>query len=155
TRIFNFIANDKSVKEIPQVAYILATIRFETANTYRPLLELGSDEVFEKRYGADTELGKSLGNTEPGDGARYKGRGYIGMTGKDNYARVGKALGLDLVSNPDEALDPETAYRVTSFFMMQKLNEYIGGDKADYVNARKTVTGGLDHSAEIADAAKK
>jgi predicted chitinase len=55
-----------------------------------------------------------LGNTEPGDGARYKGRGYLLLTGKRNYAKANQLLGLagtdsDLLKNPDKALDPEIA----------------------------------------------
>lgn len=65
--------------------------------------------------------GKSLGNTQPGDGARYIGRGFIQLTGKANYAAAGKALGLDLVNNPDKLLDPAVAAAVTGWYMARRI----------------------------------
>lgn len=55
----------------------------------------------EKIYGYDTKKGRTLGNTEPGDGAKYIGRGFIQLTGKANYTRYGNLASVDLVSNPD------------------------------------------------------
>lgn len=75
------------------------------------LVERRSDESGETRYGARTKLGRKLGNREPGDGARYKGRGYIQLTGRDNYDRVGRQIGVDLVDNPHLAAEPLTAVK--------------------------------------------
>jgi len=161
SRIFDFIGKDTKMEDVRQVAHVLATIRHETGHTFQPLSEYGSDSSFEERYGADTARGRALGNTEPGDGARYKGRGYIQITGKANYRKVGQALGIDLVEHPDAALDPEIAYRILSHAMLsgvftgKKLSDYVGSDRADYLNARRRVVGNQDRAAGIAEAARK
>jgi hypothetical protein len=165
TRLFSLIEKDKAMTDVRHVAYTLATIKWETANTFKPITELGSDEYFEQRYGPATAIGRSLGNTEPGDGARYKGRGFLQLTGKRYYQRVNEMLGLagtdsDLVKYPEKALDPEIAYRVTGAIMSQgfatgkKLGDFINNQNTDYTNARKIV-GGLDHAEDIATSARK
>jgi hypothetical protein len=165
TQLFSLIDKDKGMTDVRHVAYTLATIKWETANTFKPITELGSDEDLEQRYGPSSNSGRSLGNTEPGDGARYKGRGYLPLTGKRNYQRMNEFLGLvgtdsDLVKYPEKALDPQIAYRITSAIMSQglatgkKLKDYINNENTDYTNARRIVNV-LDHAAEIADSAKK
>lgn len=57
-----------------------------------------------------------LGNCSPGDGVKYAGRGYIQLTGKDNYAAASKALGVDLVNNPELAETPEYAFKVSVYY---------------------------------------
>lgn len=64
-------------------------------------------EFAELIYGHKTSIGKGLGNTEPGDGWKYRGRGLIQLTGKFNYEYFGKILGIDLVNNPDLLLNDE------------------------------------------------
>jgi putative chitinase len=70
----------------------------------------------------------NLGNTQPGDGYRFRGRGPIQLTGRDNYAAAGTALGLDLLGNPDLVSDyllhPEVGFRVAAWFWQSHgLNE--------------------------------
>jgi len=165
TQLFSLIDRDKGMTDVRHVAYTLATIKWETANTFKPITELGTDEDLEKRYGPATAVGRTLGNTEPGDGSRYKGRGYLPLTGKRNYQRVNELLGLvgtesDLLKYPEKALEPQIAYRVTAAIMSQgfatgkKLGDFINNQNTDYTNARKIVYG-LDHAAEIAASAKK
>lgn len=69
-------------------------------------------------YGAGTKKGKELGNTEPGDGFKYRGRGFIQITGKSNYAAASKAIFGDnrLVDNPDLANDPAVAAQISAWF---------------------------------------
>ena len=63
--------------------------------------------------GSDYEGRSDLGNTQPGDGRRYKGRGYIQLTGRANYRQYGKLVGADLENNPELAADPGIAAKIT------------------------------------------
>ena len=152
TKIFKFIEQDKQMTDVRQVAYILATIQSETNGTFKPTTE--SDADLRMRLGMKTGGGvaspEDLTNLDEG---RYRGRGYVQMTWKANYQRAGQALGLDLVGQPDLALEPEVAYRILALgmkegiFTLKKLSEYVAGEKVDYVNARRVVNG-LDGAAE-------
>ncbi|HEV8369307.1 MAG TPA: hypothetical protein VGQ39_15235 [Pyrinomonadaceae bacterium] len=165
TKLFSLIEKDKAMTDVRQVAYTLATIKWETANTFKPIIEVGSDTELEQRYGPGSGVGARLGNMETGDGARYKGRGYLPLTGKRNYQRFNESLGLvgtdsDLVKFPEKAQVPEIAYRITAAIMNQgfatgkKLGDFINNQNTDYQNARKIVNG-LDHAQEIAASATK
>lgn len=162
TLIDNFI-QEQGPTDVRQVAYLLATVRFETAATFQPLHEFGSDQDMERRYGPGSPIGSRLGNSAIGDGVRYAGRGYLQLVGKNNYAAATKALGLsgpdDLVANPQRMLDPRIAYLVLDWGMRsgrltgKKLGDYVGGSKADYLSARRVVNG-MDHAQTIATEAK-
>ena len=85
----------------------------------------GSEEFFQRYEGR-----KDLGNVEPGDGARFKGRGPFSITGRTNYKSLGDALGVDLIKEPQLAASPELAFRIAAFTWVRGgLNEL-----ADSVN---------------------
>ena len=155
-RLMGFISTDPEVTDIRWAAYMLATVKHECANTWAPIFERGSVSYFEK-YDADTPLGHRLGNTVDGDGFLFRGRGYVQITGRANYDRVGRAIGVgdSLVKNPDLALDPKTAYMIMSvgmrrgLFTGKKLSDYINENGCDYVNARRIING-LDRAQDIA-----
>jgi putative chitinase len=65
--------------------------------------------------GEQYEGREDLGNEQPGDGPRYKGRGPILLTGRANYRAAGKALGVDLENNPERAADPDVGFRVAGW----------------------------------------
>jgi putative chitinase len=168
SKLFDFISSDTTIKDVRHVAFILATIKRETANTFVPLVEMGSDDVLEKRYGKETGMGRSMGNVKEGDGAKYKGRGYIQLTGYRNYMLFNKRLNLentdnDIVKDPTLALDPVVAYRITSELLIsgflsggkRKLSQFINDQQTDYINAQRIVTGGLAGAAQVAADAQK
>ena len=71
-------------------------------------------------YGSTTAKGKGLGNTQPGDGGKYIGRGYIQLTGRSNYARYGTMIGKDLLSDPQLLSDPAIAAEVSVKYMLDR-----------------------------------
>lgn len=97
----------RGIADRPCQIAAIATIGVETGN-FLPIPEYASGDAYEGR--AD------LGNTQPGDGRRFKGRGFIQITGRSNYLAYGRALNLDLVSNPDGALDPTIAARILAAY---------------------------------------
>ncbi|MBL8193614.1 MAG: LysM peptidoglycan-binding domain-containing protein [Blastocatellia bacterium] len=88
-----------------------------------------------------------LGNTQPGDGVRFKGRGPIQLTGRANYREVGKALGIDLENNPKLASTPEVGFRVAGqFWERNGLNKLADAQKFDSITKR--VNGGFNGKAD-------
>jgi predicted chitinase len=71
-------------------------------------------------YGHTTAKGKGLGNTLPGDGANFIGRGYIQLTGRGNYTRYGQMVGQDLIGNPKLLMDPAIAAEVSVKYMLDR-----------------------------------
>ena len=87
---------------------------------------------------------KILGNTKPGDGAKYKGRGYIQITGKYNYEQAGKALGLDLVNHPELVEKPEIAAKVAVWFWKHRVAPNVDSFK-NTKDVTKSINPGLKH----------
>lgn len=155
------LESDRHITDIRWAAYMLATVYHETAATMSPIDEFGSTAYFEQRYGSHTAVGRNLGNTQPGDGARFHGRGYVQLTGRRNYTVMSQRLldsygvSVDLVTDPERAKDILTAYRVMSLgmrdgsFTGKSLRQYITGRRCDYVNARRIING-LDRAALVA-----
>ncbi len=95
----------------------------------------------------NARLARELGNVNPGDGPRYKGRGPIQLTGRNNYIACGKALGLDLVDNPDLAVQPSIAFRTAGWFWSTRgLNALA--DKSDYRTITLRINGGYTGYAD-------
>jgi hypothetical protein len=136
------------------LAYMLATVFHETDKKFQGIEEYGPDSYFKKYDGR-----KDLGNTEPGDGLRFKGRGFVQITGRLNYAKFSKILGVDLVDNPLLALKLENCVEIMFYGMIngtftgKKLSDYFSATKEDWVNARRIINR-LDKANLIADEAK-
>ena len=111
----------------------------EESGELRLLIEMASGEAYEGR--AD------LGNTEPGDGPRFRGRGLLQITGRANYDKCGLALGLTLVMTPTLLETPGPAARSAAWFWERHgLNELADADKFGELTRR--INGGFNHLDE-------
>lgn len=110
-------------------------------------LESARLEALQGKPGKLAELmyGGRMGNDGPGDGYRYRGRGYIQLTGKDNYEQAGTALGLDLVKHPELAANPENAARIATWYWQQNVPEAA---REDVRKATQAINGGLNGLAD-------
>ncbi len=88
---------------------------------------------------AELMYGGRMGNNDPGDGYRYRGRGYIQLTGRDNYTAASRALDLDLVGSPDLAAQPENAARVAVWYWQERVPPH---QREDVLEATHRVNGG-------------
>jgi len=131
------------LNRVNEYSYILATCAHETAWTYQPVTEYGSEKYLKsKKY------------------YPYIGRGFVQLTWKWNYQKYSKELGIDLVGNPDLAKDPETAWKIlehgmlTGGFTGKKLGDYFSDTTTNYVAARKIING-IDQARVIGGYAVK
>lgn len=119
-------------------ASFLAQVGHESGQL-RYVRELASGAAYEGR--------KGLGNTEQGDGIRFKGRGLIQITGRANYKACGTALGLDLIAEPELLEQPVNACRSAGWFWKTHgLNELA--DAGDQVKVTKRINGGINGLAD-------
>ena len=90
---------------------------------------------------------KDLGNTVPGDGLKYRGRGLIQITGRANYAACGEALGLDLINHPELLEQPKNACLSAAWFWATNgLNTLADADKFEAIT--RMINGGLNGQAD-------
>lgn len=90
---------------------------------------------------ANTVYGGRMGNKNAGDGFKFRGRGFTQLTGRDNYEMAGKALGIDLVNNPELAANPEIASKI-ALWKWQQSGASKAAKAGDIVGARKAINGG-------------
>jgi putative chitinase len=150
------------------LAYALATAFHETAFTMQPIRERGGRDYFIRMYDPNSSvpqraaLARRMG-AKPGDGPVFYGRGFVQLTWRSNYAKMGAAFGVDLVSNAgaaDQALQPTLAAKIMfkgmegGGFTGKKLANYFNASNEDWKNARRIING-LDCAEAIALYAKK
>lgn len=135
------IAQAAGIKGI-ELAQFLAQCAHETGD-FAHLEELGGNRYLAK-YDPSVNPAKAraLGNTEAGDGAKYKGRGFIQITGKANYATAGEALGIDLVNNPELAAKPDVAAKIAVWYWQNRVAPYVQ-DFSDTRGVTKRINPGL------------
>lgn len=132
------------VKDRRAVLAALATIRAEAA-PFKPLNE--GQSQFNTADGGQP-FGKydqraDLGNQGAPDGERFRGRGFIQLTGRANYAKYGKEIGIDLIADPDAANKPDIAARLLALFIRDCQQRMIKAiDANDFREARRAVNGG-------------
>ncbi len=127
------------VMETPQrFAHFLAQLGHES-DGFKAMEEYASGSAYEGR--AD------LGNTEPGDGRRYKGRGPIQVTGRANYRRYGRKIGIDLERRPDLASAPSIGLMAScAYWIDKRLNDLA--DRDDVEGITRKINGGLNGFAD-------
>jgi len=108
-----------------ELAQFMGQVAHETLGFQR-LVEVGNKEYF-NRYDPkySPQKAKILGNVKVGDGLRYKGRGFIQITGRDNYKRAGQALGIDLENNPKLASNPEVAAKIAVWYWKSRVKPTV------------------------------
>ena len=119
-------------------AMFLAQMAHETGNFKY------SEEIHD---GSNYEGSKMLGNTEPGDGKRFKGRGYIQITGRWNYGHYGKKVGVDLIKNPELAADPKVAADVAIAYWNERVDR-SAAKRGDVKKVTYGVNGGYNGLAD-------
>lgn len=121
-----------------RVAQFVAQLAHESAG-FRYLEEIWGPTAAQTRY----EGRRDLGNTQPGDGYRFRGRGWIQLTGRHNYRTYGRLLGLPLEAQPELAARPDTAARIAATYWTQRgLNALA--DAGDLLGITRRINGGTN-----------
>lgn len=172
----------RKLTDLRWLSYILATIHHEVGQSYQPIEEnlnysaAGLQKTWPSKFtpAKAAEYAKKPekianyvyanrignGNEASGDGWKFRGRGYVQVTGRANYQWSKELTGTDLISSPDLIKDPAIAVKVTFEGMLKgkftgkKLSDYFNGTTEDWVNARKIINA-LDKAALIAGYGKK
>lgn len=133
-----------------EMAALLAQTRLESGN-YNYSEEIWGNTRAQRGY----EGRADLGNTQPGDGYRFRGRGFIQLTGRANYEDFAKASGLDVVNNPDMiANDPRISAQATLHYWKTRVRSRVNGDWDNVdkisalINGRNRSTGQANHIDE-------
>jgi len=130
------------------LAYMLATAFHETARTMQPIREFGGPKYFFRMYDKDGErpqVAKDLGNTKAGDGVKFHGRGFVQLTGRANYKKMKDLLNVDLIDDPDLAMDTEVASNIMfkgmneGLFTGKKLSDYFNDSEENWFEARRII----------------
>lgn len=134
----------RGLTDLRWLAYMLATVKWETAHTMQPIPEWGKGR------------GHSYGVPDPITGKAYYGRGFVQLTWKANYHAMGEILDAPLVADPELALDLDVATQILfegmirGSFTGRSLGQYFNDPTSDWVGARKIING-TDRAEEIAD----
>ena len=129
-----------------ELTHFVSQVAHETLNFNR-FEEFGSSKYLSKKYDIkyNPKKAKILGNVKPGDGEKYKGRGFIQLTGRYNYRTAGKALGIPLEEQPELASEPIPAAEIAIWYWQQRVQNKI----SDFSNASvKSVTKGINPSGK-------
>ncbi len=128
---FNINTTERQTAFLAQIGHESGGLHWAT--------EIWGPTLAQTRY----EGRKDLGNTQPGDGYKFKGRGLIQTTGRANYAATGSALGVDLLVHPEQLAEPELAARSAGWYWMKHgFNELA--DVGDFRRITLKINGGTN-----------
>lgn len=160
TEILGFLQADHWLApDVRKQAYLLATIKHECADKWRPIREFGSERYFVRRYWENESVRRQLGNLSPQDAVRYCGRGYVQITGRRNYALVQKELGVKALDTPGVVQDPSVSFQVAvrgmvgGWFTGKRFDHYFNKEVCLWEDARRIING-MDQAEKIAGYAK-
>lgn len=121
-------------------AMFMAQIAHETGKKH--MFEIWGPTAAQRRY----ENNSRLGNNQPGDGYKYRGRGYIQLTGRYNYTEAGKYIGVDLANSPDLAANPDIAVLVAMWYWQIARGSLIttAARKGDVKEVTRLINGGYN-----------
>ncbi|NNB33784.1 glycoside hydrolase family 19 protein [Pseudomonas fragi] len=140
--VLNTAMNRYQIVGAKRVAAFIAQIGHESGQL-KYVKEIWGPTTAQARY----EVRADLGNTQPGDGSKFRGRGLIQITGRANYKDCGEALGLDLLSKPELLELPQhAAMSAAWFWSMKDLNTLA--DKGDFVKITQRINGGQNGAAD-------
>lgn len=142
------------------LAYMIATDFHESNRTMQAVKEIGGDAYYVRKYWTNKKKAAELGNKSAQDAINFCGKGKPQITGRANYTKMGKILGIDLANNPDLALNLDIATQIMfegmttgkSFrgdFTGKHLGNYFNKTTDDPINARRIVNG-VDKAKVIA-----
>jgi putative chitinase len=135
-----------AINSAPRAAAFVAQLAHESGE-FRWMEEIWGPTAAQRRYEPETDLSRRLGNTAAGDGKRFKGRGPIQLTGRANYLRFGGLLGVDLVTAPEQAVEPAVAFRVAALYWANRgLNELA--DAQNFRAITRRINGGFNGLAD-------
>ena len=148
---------DKKITSPANLIGVAATVLVETGNTFEPVKERGNQAYFLKAYWDNVDIRNQLGNIVPSDSYDFCGRGFIQLTGRGNYHKASSSIGIDLLSNPDAAMQPKVSAALLSWYWLekdlaslcQKVDEIFGASDNTletgraWMNVRRAVNGGL------------
>lgn len=145
------VETDDKWRNTGELAYFFATIGWETGWTFAP--------IEERRAATSQQNVRRMQDRYWSTG--YFGRGYVQLTWRENYKKMGDILGVDLVKNPEELLKPKISYEVAAIGMRQglfrtrsngspiKLSDFITNTAADFVRARDIINGDVEKNGPI------
>ena len=129
-----------------RTAAFIAQLAHESGE-FRWMEEIWGPTAAQLRYEPPGDLAERLGNTQAGDGKRFKGRGPIQITGRFNYQTYGDLLGIDLAGEPARAAAPEVAFATAGLYWQRNgLNELA--DARQFVAITKRINGGINGLAD-------
>ena len=125
-----------------RIAHFMGQAAHETGG-FVDMHEIWGPTVAQRGY----ETRRDLGNCQPGDGLRFRGRGLFQITGRDQYARLSKRLDVDLIGNPELAETPEIAVRTAGdYWATHGLGALADADNGKAITLR--INGGLNGYAD-------
>ena len=137
------------VDTMQRTAAFIAQLAHESGE-FRWMEDIWGPTDPQRRYEPPGTLAARLGNTQPGDGKRFKGRGPIQITGRFNYTKYGALLEIDLVAQPELAAMPETAFATAGLYWKSNgLNELA--DANDFIKITRRINRGHERPGGAAE----